>query len=168
MDRNLIQPVIDRYASVLYRAAFTLLQNRQDAEDALQETLLRFITRAPTFHDEEHRKAWLIRVAINVSKDMLRYRNRHDHLPLDEFSETEMDSEQYSILEEVMALPLIYREVILLYYIEDYTVRKISEILTVPESTVKKRLQYAREKLRIACEEQNAADTPLKGSDSNA
>ena len=168
MDRNLIQPVIDRYASVLYRAAFTLLQNRQDAEDALQETLLRFITRAPTFHDEEHRKAWLIRVAINVSKDMLRYRNRHDHLPLDEFSETEMDSEQYSILEEVMALPLIYREVILLYYIEDYTVRKISEILTVPESTVKKRLQYAREKLRIACEDQNAADTPLKGSDSNA
>ncbi|MBE6561149.1 MAG: RNA polymerase sigma factor [Ruminococcaceae bacterium] len=168
MDRNLIQPVIDRYASVLYRAAFTLLQNRQDAEDALQETLLRFITRAPDFHDEEHKKAWLIRVAINVSKDMLRYRNRHDYLPLDEFSETEMNSEQYGILEEVMVLPLIYREVILLYYIEDYPVRKISEILTVPESTVKKRLQYAREKLRIACEEQTTADPPLKGSDSDA
>jgi len=168
VDRNLIQPVIDRYASVLYRAAFTLLQNRQDAEDALQETLLRFITRAPDFHDEEHKKAWLIRVAINVSKDMLRYRNRHDYLPLDEFSETEMNSEQYGILEEVMVLPLIYREVILLYYIEDYPVRKISEILTVPESTVKKRLQYAREKLRIACEEQTTADPPLKGSDSDA
>ena len=107
-------------------------------------------------------------MAINVSKDMLRYRNRHDYLPLDEFSETEMNSEQYGILEEVMVLPLIYREVILLYYIEDYPVRKISEILTVPESTVKKRLQYAREKLRIACEEQTTADPPLKGSDSDA
>jgi len=149
-----LQAIIDQYGSMLFRISLTLLKNSYDAEDALQETFLRYLTRAPEFHDASHRKAWLIRVIINISKDMLRYRSRHEYIPYDELIGEDKDSPHYGILEEVMALPLIYREVVLLYYVEEYPIREAAAILSVPETTVKKRLQYAREKLRLACDEQ--------------
>ena len=147
MDRNLIQPVIDRYASVLYHAAFTLLQNRQDAEDALQETLLRFITRAPDFHDEEHKKAWLIRVATNQCRDLLRFRNRHPQIDAEYLDNISCETTESGILEALAALPEKYRLVLTLYYVHECSTEEIARVIRRTPSAVKMRLQKGRKLL---------------------
>jgi len=63
---------IDMYTEVLYRIAFTYLGNRSDAEDIVQETFLKYIKKKTKFDNDEHEKAWLIRVTINLCKDYLK------------------------------------------------------------------------------------------------
>lgn len=144
-----IAQAVDAYGSMLLRVCLTLLADKYDADDALQETFFRLFTKAPEFRDSEHRKAWLIRVAINICKDTLRRRNRETYLSLDDLDEYGIAENDLGVLDSVMLLPVIYREVILLHYIENYKVTEISDILGITEAAVKKRLQYAREKLRL-------------------
>jgi hypothetical protein len=66
------QTVIQMYQDNLFRIAFSICQNREDAEDVVQETFLRYHSGAVDFNDEMHIRAWLIRVTINQSKNMLR------------------------------------------------------------------------------------------------
>lgn len=63
-----IERVVDEYATMLLRVAYSQLNNRAEAEDAVQEVLLKYIEKAPTFQSEEHEKAWLLRVTINHCK----------------------------------------------------------------------------------------------------
>lgn len=152
LDENSIRRVIDTYGDMLFRIALTMLASKYDAEDAIQETFIRYITRAPEFQDDEYRRAWMIRVVTNVCKDMLRNRNRRFYLNPDELDGlpgNDIFEDQLGVFDSVMSLPVIYREVILLYYIEDYKVKDISKILGISISAVKKRLQYARQKLSL-------------------
>ena len=66
-----MQRVVEEYSSSLLRAAYSLLKNREDSEDAVQETFLRYMEKAPVFTSREHEKAWLLRVAVNISKNHL-------------------------------------------------------------------------------------------------
>ena len=143
-----MQAIMESYGDMLYRMCFVMLRNSYDAEDAVQETLMKYITKKPNFANEEHRKAWLLRVANNICKDLLRYISRHNHLDIDELQicETEQDKE---ILQQVMRLPPKYKAVIMLHYIEGYSVRETAEILKLNESAVKKQLQRGRELLKL-------------------
>ena len=88
------QTVIQMYQDNLFRIAFSICQNREDAEDVVQETFLRYHSGAVDFNDEMHIRAWLIRVTINQSKNMLRtfwHRNRtslEDYMEQLNFSDT--------------------------------------------------------------------------------
>lgn len=144
--------VIGYYSDMVYRLAFARTGTRCDADEIYQEVFLRYIKKAPVFHDEEHRKAWLIRVTVNCSKTLLRSTWRRKTQPLEEgmvFTETE-DIELYH---ELQQLPPKYREVIHLFYYEDLSVREMGLILHRKESTVRTQLTRARAMLRSIIQE---------------
>mgnify|MGYP001127956030 FL=1 len=147
-----MQRVVEEYSSSLLRAAYSLLKNREDSEDAVQETFLRYMEKAPVFTSREHEKAWLLRVAVNISKNHLSsawFRKRTDlkeDIPA-------LEQEEKEVLESVLKLPAKYRTVIHLYYYEGYSLSEISQILRSPLSTVTTRLSRARKKLAILLKE---------------
>ena len=147
-----MQRVVEEYSSSLLRAAYSLLKNREDSEDAVQETFLRYMEKAPVFTSREHEKAWLLRVAVNISKNHLSsawFRKRTDlkeDIPA-------LEQEEQEVLESVLKLPAKYRTVIHLYYYEGYSLSEISQILRSPLSTVTTRLSRARKKLAILLKE---------------
>lgn len=144
-----IEMAVNTYANMLFKLCFTILCNHADAEDAVSDTFLKFITKAPAFQDEEHRKAWLIRVASNICKDMLRFGKRHPCVDLDELHDCCGTDSSYGILKEILALPAKYKTVLHLFYIEGYKTDEISKILSISSAAVRKRLQYGRDMLKM-------------------
>ncbi len=154
-----IKWAVETYSDMLFRLCLTILGNRADAEDALSETMLRYLTKGQRFDSEEHRKAWLLRVASNVCKDMYRFRKRNAYVPLDDLYDLCAEEADASVMEEVMRLPIKQRTVIHLYYIEGYSTREIAEILSISPAAVRKRLQYGREQLKLELEEEDTHET---------
>ena len=149
-----LESVIDRYSDMLYKICFLILKNEQDTKDVLQETFLIYYTKKPKFENEEHKKAWLIKVSQNKCKEFLRFHKRHAALPLEDMEETLVITDGLSgsdkeILSLIWDLDYKLKSVVILFYIEGYSVNEISDILKTSPSAVKKRLQRAREKLSI-------------------
>ena len=149
------QALAEQYRDRLFAAAFQVCGNAADAEDAAQEALLRYHLSDKEFENQEHIRAWLLRVAINWAKNISRSFWRRNTVPLEEYMETlEFDSgESREIFREVMNLPEKYRLVIHLYYYEDYSVAQIGKILGLTESNVKVRLSRGRQLLKKALQE---------------
>ncbi len=144
--------LMQTYADKLYRIALVLLANQQDAEDAVQETFLRFLKKRPTFNDGEHEKAWLIKVITNICKDMRRFQIRHPICDISECLDYSVEEQSEEILTELINLSTKYKIPIYLHYIEGYSVKEISEITHCSQNAVKKQLQRGREVLRIKYE----------------
>ncbi len=142
---------VDRYGNTLLRVALNLLGSKEDAEDAVQDTYLQYLRYAPEFREDEHEKAWLLRVCINLCKNTQRNRGRRDYTALDSvvnlIPTTEDDDRE--ILRAVMSLPEKYRIAIYLYYMEGMSGRELAETLGISEAAVRKRLQKGRELLRL-------------------
>lgn len=141
-----VTDAVEKYADLLFRIAYQILENNADAEDAVQNAFLRLLCASP-FDEEAHRKAWLIRVTVNLCKDLRKsawYRKRTE---LSE-SSSAPSQEQQDVLDEIWKLPARYRTVIYLYYYEEYTVSEISEILRRNKNTVASRLARARKMLK--------------------
>ena len=139
-----IESVIEQYGDMLYRLCLIILRSESDAEDAVQDTFIRLFRRAPEFESSEHRKAWLIRVATNRCRDMLRFRARH---PLSDAEIPECAicvPEDSGILEALTSLPEKYRIVLTLYYVEDCRIEDIAGIINRTPSAVKMRLKKGR------------------------
>lgn len=156
-DKNLIskadiKEVIEKYSNMLFRISYCILCNRQDAEDALQDTFFKFITKAPEFKDDEHEKAWLIKVVTNISKNMLVTRLKRKTVDIDELKHIGVDDTDLGVFSAVMELPVKYKMVMTLYYIEGYTSAQISDMLSISEAAVRKRLQKGRELLKLEME----------------
>ena len=146
-----IEGLMDSYGNLLWRTGIMMLGEPQDVQDMIQEVLLKYMQKRPVFHDAEHEKAWLLRVAVNLCRDMLRLRSRRRYFPIDELEPEAVgstDAESREILEEIAMLPQKWKSVLLLHYIEGYSLKEISEILDVSENAVKKRMQRAKEALR--------------------
>lgn len=142
------ESLYDQYGDMLFRVCFSILVSHSDAEDAVQDVFYKYITKKPLFSDEEHAKAWLIRVATNRCKDMLRSRKIRSAIPLEEIEEYEIEPEQGELLSHVFALPLKYREAIVLHHLEGYSVAQIAQTIGLSESAVKMRLARGRELLK--------------------
>ncbi len=150
-ERNVgLEGVIENYSNMLYRICFVILKNQQDTEDVLQETFLTYMTKRPRFHSEEHKKAWLIRVSQNKCREFLRFHKKHAAIPLEEVEESIGITQGLDIVEKeklnlIWNLNVKLKSVVILYYIEGYSVKETADILKVSEATVKKRLQRARD-----------------------
>ena len=149
-----LESVIDRYSDMLYKICFLILKNEQDTKDVLQETFLIYYTKQPEFESEEHKKAWLIKVSQNKCKEFLRFHKRHVNISLEDMEETlaitdGLSGSDKEILSLVWDLDYKLKSVVILFYIEGYTVKEVAEILHTTPSAVKKRLQRAREKLSV-------------------
>lgn len=142
--------LVDRYKNHLFAAAFHICKNAADAEDAVQETFLQYLITETQFENEQHIRAWLIRVAINKAKDISRSLWRNKSVPLEDYmAELTFETPESEILfEQVMRMPEKYRIVIHLFYYEDYSVREIAGILNLTENNVKVRLNRGRKLLR--------------------
>lgn len=143
-----IKELVEKYSSLIFRISYCILCNVHDAEDAVQETLLRYITKAPDFNDEEHRKAWLIRVSANISKNMLMFRVKREAVNIDDIENIGISQNDYETFELIMSLPAKYKIVMTLYYVEGYKSKEIAEIIGISEEAVRKRLQKGRELLK--------------------
>lgn len=150
------EEMVQAYSSMLYKICIVMLCNEQDAQDAIQDTFCRYLEKSPVFTDKEHEKAWLIRVASNICRDMLRFRIRHPKVSIEAITDSLATPEEQNVLAELLALPLRYRSVIYLHYVEGYRIREIADLLGISEQAVKKRMQRGRDQLRLSWKEANA------------
>lgn len=142
-----INDILTKYSNLVYRLALARTKNKADAEDVFQEVFLRLVNKKPVFENEEHMKAWIIKVTVNCSSKLLTSAWFRRTVPLIEelkFETKEKSEVYYSVLE----LPMKYRTVIHLFYYEDLSIAKISEILSIKESTIKSQLLRARQLLK--------------------
>lgn len=148
---DVLEEVLNQYGNMLFRYALTMLGTVQDAEDVVQEVLLRFWQKAPDFKSKEHEKAWLLTVTANRCRDMLRTRLRRGETALDSIAELPdawaAPTENSGILEALMRLPEKYKKVVYLHYVEGYKVEEIAGMIGKSASAVKMRLKKGRELL---------------------
>ena len=144
------------YGDTIYRVALHALNNLQDAEDVTQTVLLKLYECKKNFESEEHMKHWILRVAVNESRKMLRSFWRHTCVPLAEWRETAVieDSAKAEVLEAVMALEPKYRVAVYLYYYEGLSVAETAAAMKAKVSTVQTWLLRARERLRRSLTEE--------------
>ena len=149
------EDIVRRYQKQLFVVACHYLQNRQDAEDAVQEVFLRLLTLEKAFEGDEHLKHWLLRTTINRCKSQLRTPWRRRIAPLDaaEALVSAPQDRDRELREAVLALPQKYREVVILYYYADYSCAEIAELLHRRTTTVQTQLQRARGLLRESLKE---------------
>ena len=142
-----IESLLQTYGNSLFRLSLVMLRNESDAEDAIQDTMIRYLQKAPNFQDADHEKAWLFKVCTNICHDMLRYRKRHPQVDIDtQYHLTEKETDA-SLLDALMELPERFKLVLILYYVEGYRIHEIAEIIERSPSAVKMRLQKGRKLL---------------------
>lgn len=143
-DRN---KIIEKYSDMVYRIALTRTGCIENAEDIFQDVFVKFSEKNPKFENEEHEKAWFIRVTINMTKNMNNSSWNKKIVTLDESItfETKEENEVFSV---VCQLPQNYKTVIYLSYYEGYKVKEIASLMKTREGTVKTWLFRAREILR--------------------
>ena len=144
---------LDTYGNAILRCAYSYLHNMADAEEILQDTLLKLLTAAPGFESEEHKKAWLLKVAANLSKNRIEYNALRDCDELDESLAAEGREDLSFVWEAVKQLPTQYREVIHLHYYEGYSTEEMARILSRNPSTIRSDLRRGREKLKSVLKE---------------
>lgn len=154
--------LMDKYKDNLFAVAFNVCKNAADADDVVQETFIQYHASEKQFENEQHIKAWLIRVAINRAVNITRSFWRRQSLPLEDYIQTLTfeTPEAGTLFEQVMRLPEKYRVVLHLFYYEDYAAREISEILNISENNVKVRLTRGRKLLKKALKEEWSNDEP--------
>ena len=135
---------------MIARIALHYLGNWSDAEDMVQEVILKWIESAPVFKDEEHEKSWFIRVTINACKDFLKSFFRSRVISLDDILDqpAEIREDHREVLEAVLSLPQKYRDVVYLHYYEGYTASEIGDILNKKVNTVYTLLMRSKQMLR--------------------
>lgn len=154
MTETTFTAAAERHLDMVYRVALNWFRSPADAEDAAQTTMLKLWQTDTEFADEEHLRRWLVRVALNVCKDMTRSPWRRHTVSLEELPEPAFsDEERRTVYREVMALPGKYRVPLYLYYYEGYSVSEIGELLRLNVSTVQTRLARARGKLKLSLTE---------------
>lgn len=142
-----MEKMLSVYGDMLFRISLVMLGSEYDAEDVLQETLIRYMQKAPVFNSPEYEKAWLIKVVTNLCRDQQRYRMKHPQISFEDLQSLGPAPESCGIIEALMTLPEKFRIVMLLYYVEEYRVEEIAEIIGRSASAVKMRLMKGRKLL---------------------
>ena len=145
-----IAEIYERHKKTVYRVCFAYMKNVADTEDVVQDTFIQLIKTGAVFDNEEHEKAWLIRVATNTCKNALKslHRKRGDLEDYQDVLEDEA-ARPDEVFDVVMSLPDKYKTVVYLYYYEGYNSAEISQIMARPKSTIRNHLHEARKILQM-------------------
>lgn len=148
-----IDEMIARYGDGVLRLCLLYLGDRHLAEDAFQETFVKAWRQQGTFRGESSEKTWLSRIAMNTCRDMLRkgwLRMMKKSEPIESLLglAVPQPEDRTDVRDAVLALPGKYREVIVLYYDQEMTMKEISDALALPVHTVSTRLRRARALLK--------------------
>ena len=147
------ETLLRSYGNSVLRLAYSYLHSMEDAEEILQETLLQYLKTAPVLENEAHEKAWLLRVAGNLSKNRIAYNRIRSTDELKETLIAQQREDLSFVWEAVKGLPVKYREVIHLFYYEGFSTGQIAALLQQKESTVRSHLMRGREKLKLILKE---------------
>ena len=141
---------IDRHADMVRRLCLIHLKNQADSEDVFQTVFMKYALSSVVFENEEHEKAWFLRVTINACRDLLRSFFRSRTVPLEELIELpdETSGDSREVLRAVLELPDKYREVVHLHYFEGYTAPEIAGLMRKNVNTVYSLLARAKKLLR--------------------
>ena len=144
------------YADMLYRIALAYLKSSEDASDAVQDVFIKLMDKSPSFKDENHEKAYLVRLTVNRCKDLLRKRSIRLHSPIEEAYEvaSHSDTDISDMLALLHSIDEKYRETLILHYLEGLSAEETAEALGISLSAVKMRLMRGREILRNAMEKE--------------
>lgn len=144
-----IEKIIKENADMIYRIAYQNVKNKSDAEDIFQDVCMQLVTKNAPINDNIHIKYWLIRVTVNKCKNFHKSAWRRKTESIDDHINLQASQSEYNeVLEEIWQLPTDYRNIIYLYYYEDYTIAEIAQILGKNQNTIRSRLQRARKKLK--------------------
>lgn len=153
MKPSEVGSLYEKYSDMVFRTAVLYLKNQEDAYDIVHIVFEKLLRKNIRFRDEEHSKAWLLRVTGNACKDQLKSACRKKQISLEEQQEKgcdysfrdEEDKEQYEeLLQAIVKIPEVYREVIYLYYFEGYNTKEIAKIVGKSASAIRSRLAKAR------------------------
>ncbi len=150
-----VERMMSEYGDTILRLCYMYLKDHQLAEDATQEAFIRAYCKYPMFKGDSSEKTWITRIAINICKDMMRRRSWGEKPPEDTLpdsvsslaspeAQAETADRDRLIIEAVMSLDDIYKEVILLFYYNGLKISEIAKTLNMREGTVKTRLMRAR------------------------
>lgn len=154
---NRIGELVDEYGDMILRIAYTYLNNRADAEDAVQDVFLYILEKKPDFNDKAYEKFWIIRVTINICKNKLNVFWNKNRCSIDDVAEIatyDAYNTDSNVFKAVMSLPDKYRIVIYMYYYEDYSTPEIANLIGKSEVTVRSHLHRARKKLKDLLKEE--------------
>ena len=150
--------IVRTYSDMVYGVAMLYVRNRTDADDVFADVFYRYFRRERVFENEEHRKAWLLRVTINASKDFLIKRKYDVNIDDDMFDESQIavsfsgkgisQEEVMDVRNALKQLKEDRREIIDLYYFNGFTTRELSDMLQRSENTIKSELLRGRQDLK--------------------
>lgn len=145
-----VNRAVECYADTVRRLCMIYLKNYADTEDIFQTVFLKYVLSSVVFENEEHEKAWIIRVTINACKDLLKSFFHSRTVSLDNVLEqpAELTPDNREVLEAVLSLPQKYRDVVYLHYFEDYSAPQISQILGRNVNTIYTLLSRSKQMLR--------------------
>lgn len=144
-----VEEIYKKYSNMIYWVSFAYMKNAADTEDIVADVFVKLLTSGIQFQSEEHEKAWLLRVAINLCKDNLKHwRRKCTDLDECENLQSENPFNTNEILSAVMELPDRYKDAVYLYYYEGYTTEEVAKILKKPQSTIRVHLHEARKILK--------------------
>jgi len=150
MDTKEYERLTTQYLNSVYRVALSGCRNFADAEDVVQNTFIKLWERQEAFEDDDHARKWLIRVAVNECHSMWRtpWTKKTAYLEDAQREPSFSMGERSELYHAVLELPVKYRQVVHLYYFEEYSVKEIAKLLKLSETAVQTRLLRARQKLK--------------------
>lgn len=149
MDVNKFEQLVRTSEDTLYRVSMSMLKNEHDAQDAVSETILKAYENLHKLRKEEYFKTWLTRILINECKRILKKSSRMmcvEKLP--EISSRDNPYLSVEVGEAIDSLPEKIRLVVIMFYVEDYSIKEIKRVMNIPEGTVKSRLNKGRTLLK--------------------
>lgn len=142
------EEIVNEFTNMVYQLALCKVKNNADAADIFQDVFLRLVKSRENFESKEHIKAWLIRVTVNCSKNLMKSAWNRYTVPLEEAPDKIHEDDFDEIHSAIKDLPLKMRMIVHLFYIEDMSADKIGKILKIKTSTVTSQLCKARKILK--------------------
>lgn len=157
-SENFISGAVETYSDTIYRIAYNITCNREDALDVCQDVFLRLIKNKHKIRDDTHLKAWLIRTCINCAKSNASQSYKKHRVSIENADKLSYCDSHDSMIELVFRLPEKYRTVIHLFYYNRLDISEIANALSLTKSGVKSRLARGRAMLKDIIEKENYYD----------
>lgn len=158
-NRKSFEAIVEKYHKLVYNLALRMSRNADDAADITQSVFLKVYEKLSTFDSKYKFFSWLYRIAVNEALNLVQKVERREKLSEEMASEEEMpdlsvgsQDTTHGVQEALLELDVPYRAVIVLRHFQDLSYEEISQILDIPEKTVKSRLFTARTMLRTICQ----------------
>lgn len=155
---SFVTKAVNEYSGTIYKVAFHITCNKDDAYDVCQDVFLRLFNNFEKIKDDEHLKAWLIRVAVNCAKSYCTKGFKKNTVPIDDVNENDLiaKNKEDNTIDKVLKLPEKYRVIIHLFYYQEMSIEEISDTLQIGKSAVKTRLSRGRKLLEKIIREEEA------------